>query len=909
MVEIDTGVFRETKESRKTVGNQHGTAYYNNVKQGTASEQFIIAIYYWFHFCANTDAYGAAIDRELFGKSVFIEINTGVVVGRPELTPAFSDFEERLQLPLQFPKTRILTLDKSNWLDPSVTDSIEFVGRKNERAALDSFANSPNSFLIWAVSGPSGAGKTRLVTQWLRDFKAGISAGPDWDAGFLTIQMVRKWQESGGDWVKWLPTRPTFIVIDYIHLFATEIVQLVLHHANLRGNQVKSSKIRLLLIDHIFPEDLDRLFDDPRFLELSSGGFDLDEKRQLFFRARPLLLRHANQDKADIEAVVISAAEIHGRMPDAQELAEALGDLRRTPGAWCPLFAALSGRAIALGVAGKSYDRRDLMRNYLKTSGRLPWTASNPNASRLGFWASCFVAAATAIRGAKIKDLIQCLPDDLRLDRHSRRLITVIARNIVSNEDDDLIFPFEPDILGETFFILLLEEASHVQDLQFDLSRTLAQACAGRTDIADNGILKAGDEFLGFFGRLMRNLGNEGRNLSTLKYWNFVIKFMSPANFQAGYFRQIVSIIRAGVIQALSSSDYILEPLADEEILILFDDLTAATNDESINVDALMSMLSVYDFYRKSCPERTSYIKYIIDALTNAACGAVRFGSREFILLAAIESGYLSAVKMVMKEPYVDPNLVTIDNVSGLYLACQNGNTDIVDLLLDIDDIDVNKGPEDTTPLAAAVSNGHRDVVEQLLKHRHIDINKPNKTGMRPLMWACIGKYIDIFEMLFRCPDIKCDEVNLNGRTALSCAVSANFIEAVRAFSNSDKADFNRKGQLDFTPLHIACGSQNSEMIEIILRHPGIELNSRADQIGGATPLILAANLGNSTSVSIISGDPRCELNLKDNNGHTAVDHIIHLLNTSKTGERYVVEYLRLLETLVANGGVRGTDI
>ena len=66
-----------------------------------------------------------------------------------------------------------------------------------------------------------------------------------------------------------------------------------------------------------------------------------------------------------------------------------------------------------------------------------------------------------------------------------------------------------------------------------------------------------------------------------------------------------------------------------------------------------------------------------------------------------------------------------------------DGHKDIVELLLNMNNIDVNKATKDgATPLYVASANGHIEIVELLLKAKNINANAPAKDGTTPLSIA-----------------------------------------------------------------------------------------------------------------------------------------------------------------------------
>jgi len=64
-----------------------------------------------------------------------------------------------------------------------------------------------------------------------------------------------------------------------------------------------------------------------------------------------------------------------------------------------------------------------------------------------------------------------------------------------------------------------------------------------------------------------------------------------------------------------------------------------------------------------------------------------------------------------------------------LYIACDHGHREVVEMLLKIPNIDINKGS--LTPLYAACKNGHVEIVDILLKLPNIDVNKGDVGGMK----------------------------------------------------------------------------------------------------------------------------------------------------------------------------------
>jgi hypothetical protein len=141
---------------------------------GDGDERLPIAFYYYFHLYAET-RYSDYIDSKLFGETVSYEAKF------KEKVPG-KDYNEREHL--------LNDITKDNQSGTSGTDSltqqavvynnpfkIPFFGRKKELEALNLFAKEKTPFLIWAIVGAAGSGKTSLYNAWLyneydKSFKA-----------------------------------------------------------------------------------------------------------------------------------------------------------------------------------------------------------------------------------------------------------------------------------------------------------------------------------------------------------------------------------------------------------------------------------------------------------------------------------------------------------------------------------------------------------------------------------------------------------------------------------------------------------------------------------------------------------------------------------------------------------------
>ncbi|WP_417449550.1 ankyrin repeat domain-containing protein [Kordiimonas sp.] len=428
----------------------------------------------------------------------------------------------------------------SNWLSPKNESFIPFVGRDCEIAELNAFAGTceglGHNFKLWAIVGPSGAGKTRLLIHW-----ANSDVLEGWQA--IDINSTTKIT-----WSAWVPECPTLISIDYIYGYDQVVADIV---ARAMEYQFRHP-VRLLILDHSTPGSMADLLKDPRwgFESRRSEDFATIED-EFLFRETPLALQIPKNDETVLTAIICS---VSGKIKNHPAVQEGLAYLNANPAARQPLFAALVGEAILRGRSYHSLNRRELIRLYLRGATRLTWLLDGPDAIwAKGAWVACFVAAATMLGGAAYKDLMHGVEGkdsaDIRKDFKNFR---ALCRSVTASTGDSRLDAFQPDILGETHFLLLLEEIEKNRH-EFDgvLQSLVSAGATGKKDTAPI-------EFIGFIKRLAQNLLNDklpDEDLSAYEsidsyrkaktdaeqvyeqsrsYWKSLLAFLSPAKFALG---------------------------------------------------------------------------------------------------------------------------------------------------------------------------------------------------------------------------------------------------------------------------------------------------------------------------------------------------------------------------------------
>ncbi len=153
--------------------------------------------------------------------------------------------QEQLGTSIQFrqPELRKFNFGSSNLL--SLGSRItQFLGRHTEMKTLDDFLESPEPFSWMLMTGPGGAGKSRLALELC------LKHSDSWRAGFVTRHDV----DDSKFWREWRPSRPTLLMVDYAGAVGDAVGEMI---RSLRSRKLSPSfSVRVLLIEREIRKDL-----------------------------------------------------------------------------------------------------------------------------------------------------------------------------------------------------------------------------------------------------------------------------------------------------------------------------------------------------------------------------------------------------------------------------------------------------------------------------------------------------------------------------------------------------------------------------------------------------------------------------------------------------------------------------
>ncbi|VDI80572.1 palmitoyltransferase ZDHHC13/17 [Mytilus galloprovincialis] len=244
---------------------------------------------------------------------------------------------------------------------------------------------------------------------------------------------------------------------------------------------------------------------------------------------------------------------------------------------------------------------------------------------------------------------------------------------------------------------------------------------------------------------------------------------------------------------------------------------------------------------------RKTLISYFAAQMESKLCVNATTGSTVFHIVSSLGySDLLGHFFQIYQYPNI--NSRNFNGEAPLHLACQNGNLQTVQHLIE-NKAEVNKmSTKNRTALHYACESGNQSVVICLIGNK-ASLNKKDKDGMTPLHLACERGYYEIVKILV---DKKAD-INeqgvITGRTPLHYACEHNFRNIVH-FLISKKANVNKTDVLGSTPLHIACINGKEEIVKLLLNKQALT-NVKNKQ--GQTPVNIAFQNGFEKITSLLA--------------------------------------------------------
>ena len=231
-------------------------------------------------------------------------------------------------------------------------------------------------------------------------------------------------------------------------------------------------------------------------------------------------------------------------------------------------------------------------------------------------------------------------------------------------------------------------------------------------------------------------------------------------------------------------------------------------------------------------------------------------------LYIACQQGNTEAVRVLLQHQ-ADPNISSSDNKkTPLMVACSNKHAEAVKLLLAHKATDVEALDEDhDTALRYASDQNSTKVMRLLLEAAHVNPNVYGKNDWSCLLVSCRDGYLDNVVLLLEHGADPYHKVK-GGKTCLMMASQYGHIDIVHLLLNSKRVDvkrlINEQTEEGWTALALAY--KHPKIVELLLEH-GADPNLHTNY--GWTPLILACQKeGIPTTVELLL-DSKYQVNIE----------------------------------------------
>jgi len=830
---------------------------------------------------------------------------------------------------IQTPRYEDTKRDKDNnevSLSPLDHTSVTFQPRDDEINNLNDFLNSSPAFQMLFLIAPSGAGKTRLITEWFRK----CVDSKQWQKGFVFNESTpKKWKA----WQQQPILSDTLIVVDYIYRFKDilkRITERGARHSQENAEETglnkpkKPPRLRLVILDHVLPTDISfEALDSHQ--QTTVGGDKGSAKHLISNHMHPHSPIYLNQQTPKQQETLIKAiiSDVYGIPNDVKGIGLAYETLKRidkettaTPlktnitsidgkpdnhiaFANYPLFAILIGQALKkLKENGNTNDltaweRSDLISFYFKRKGRIPWENKNPD----GLWIGAAISTATALQGLSFKLFFDCAAqEDGGFNGEIKKDIKGTCNHIVSSSNKIELKKYEPDILGETFFLLFFEYIKGDKNARKFFFKALC--CEPLLDVEHPATNR---RFIEFIQLTARNLSNDNQeSVHINEAWESLQVFLTPCNFTNNLDMQLSAILaNIEVVQVLKQylpNDSIalqknfVDNVNSDDIQFLFTTFYQYHHKENINkaFDSvwyqLLSALGLYIDWLLSqsllSPELSAQYYQLLTAYEQA-----NKSKRTKIFVPCFNNTQHVLKWLRKQDPAININHQSSDVWNPLLLACHFGHQKITELLLLEKHLEINQALENGwTAFMLACNQGHDSIVKQLLEKDGLELNVTDKKELTALMLACVQGHDSIVKLLLEKDGLELNVTNEDEWTALMLACTFGHDSIVKLLLEKDGLELNVTDENEWTALMMACYQGHGNIVKQLLEKDDLKLNTIDEDEW--TALMTACYHGHDSIVKQLLAKDGLELNVTNELGLTALmmareqghDRIIKLL-------------------------------
>ena len=293
---------------------------------------------------------------------------------------------------------------------------------------------------------------------------------------------------------------------------------------------------------------------------------------------------------------------------------------------------------------------------------------------------------------------------------------------------------------------------------------------------------------------------------------------------------------------------------------------------------------SLYDMLFVACKVgQLGIIKYIIQGLKLKP--DISDDNEASPLLLACQNRWLIVVEYLVSLPTFIPD--NSEKAEVFLLACLVGNLPFIKVIVEELQWNPNIVTEDQrTPIYIACHNGHYDIVLYLLSLSHY---KPNNDEYfaESLFRVCKAGYLEVIKHAIE--DNKFDPIRLRDqfqRSLLHLMCQYGHLKMVQYLVEKQGCSLDVRDDGKRTPLHSASLRGHTEVVQYLLAQQNCDMNVK--NLFQRTPLHYASLNGHLSVVQYLTNDRRCDPGIGDEHNMTALhfacrsgylDIVFHLIH------------------------------
>lgn len=259
-------------------------------------------------------------------------------------------------------------------------------------------------------------------------------------------------------------------------------------------------------------------------------------------------------------------------------------------------------------------------------------------------------------------------------------------------------------------------------------------------------------------------------------------------------------------------------------------------------------------------------------------------------LRIAAENGDCDIVQLLLDEGDDTFDMQDENGVRAASLAAMYGHGHVVKLLLQYGaSPDFVNVPDDSydgqTPLCSASRHGFTEVVKILIGLDQVKVNVVDKQGWTPLLHASAQGHDEVVELLLTAPHINVEAADENCRTSLSYAAGMGHDTMVRRLLERGRANVQSLDKCGRPPLFHAAMSGHDAVVTSLVKIGKADVYWQ-DSYSGGTALLYASKNGHAAVVRVLLQHGAANIDTIDEYARSALSY------AAENGQKSIVNLL-----------------